>query len=336
MLRKWKQIIKIQVLGRQDREINKAIEKYKECSMGKQDRKKVLTEIRKCMVNYDIEAEEYFLFQFDQLNSVGRKRYLGAEERHRLMVSKGTGVGKNVFRDKYKTYETFREYYHREMIKVENNNIDERQKVKEFIERHNRIIIKPLGGYQGQGVKVLDAEKEEDIIDSYIMKNLPCVIEQLIQQGEELGKFHPSSVNSIRMVTCLTKEGTEILFAIFRMGSQGSVIDNVGAGGIVAAVDIQTGVISSLGYQKNGKKCIRHPDSGVIIPGSVIPCWDDLLYLAKSLSKIVPEQKIIGWDFAFDGEEWCVIEANHSASCQSIQMIQGGIREKFLDIIERI
>ena len=71
-----------------------------------------------------------------------------------------------------------------------------------------------------------------------------------------------------------------------------------------------------------------HPNTNTQIKGNKIPCWDDLLKLSDELANTIPEQTIIGWDFALTDKGWVVIEANHKPSFIGIQMCsQKGVRK---------
>jgi uncharacterized protein YqfA (UPF0365 family) len=59
------------------------------------------------------------------------------------------------------------------------------------------------------------------------------------------------------------------------MGQDKRIVDNAGAGGIMARIDSMTGVISTTGADEANKKYITHPDTGVTIEGFKIPRWKE-------------------------------------------------------------
>ena len=123
-------------------------------------------------------------------------------------------------------------------------------------------------------------------------------------------KFNSSSVNSVRIPTFRTKDGIQIFGTFMRMGREGSVVDNAGAGGIFVRIDETTGQIISDGYTENGEVYVQHPDSKVNFKGFQIPKWDDLRSLAIQCHKDLFEHKYIGWDFALTDNGWVLLEGN--------------------------
>ncbi len=94
------------------------------------------------------------------------------------------------------------------------------------------------------------------------------------------------------------------------MGMGDSVVDNVGAGGIVAKVDINTGIITSFGRQKNGKIFLKHPDTDNCIIGYQIPMWNELCTIIKKAALMFQTHSYISWDFALTEKGWIMVEAN--------------------------
>lgn len=327
--RMMKRYIKVEFKGSLDTSIEESLCRF---SVEINDKEKVKREIKKAYILSGFIPEEFLMFGLYRMDKRVWNQYLSGAERKRKVFQICTEKSRAIFTDKYKTYELYKPYYHRDVIKIEQMN--DLEPINCFIEKHDRFIVKPTGGYQGTGVHIVDARVEKDAVIDDVMGCVPCVLEELIVQADALEKFHPNSVNSVRVVSCLTPKGVEILFAILRMGVGENVIDNIGAGGIVAAIDIDTGMVCSDGYRYNGDVFKEHPDTDVKICGTTIPYWTELLQIVEELSVIIPEQKIIGWDFALTNDGWSIIEANHSPSCKSIQMIQGGIKNRFNQIWE--
>ena len=100
------------------------------------------------------------------------------------------------------------------------------------------------------------------------------------------------------------------VFAVFRMGVGGTVVDNAGAGGIIAAVDPETGTVMSCGYREDGTTDETDPDTGASIEGSSIPSWDELREMVEQLVQIMPEQPLVGWDLALTDAGWVMAEGN--------------------------
>ena len=130
--------------------------------------------------------------------------------------------------------------------------------------------------------KRLEPDEFLDIVKS------ECILESLIDQGQELAAFHANSVNTVRMVTCMNKKGEfYYLFALLRVGQGGSIVDNVGSGGLVSMIDLETGNVCSDAFCRT-KYYELHPDTKVRFKGTKIPEWDKLLEIAKQLHTSQP------------------------------------------------
>lgn len=326
-----KRYVKAYFVGSLDEEIEESFVNYSLKIEKNSEIKRIKRDIKKCYVFGEFVPDEYFMFRFFELDRKEKKEYLSGSKRKKRVFQLSTKETRALFMDKYKTYEQYKDYYHRDILKI-TSVLKDKEELDQFIGKHPRFIVKPIGGYQGAGIQIVNVEETVEKTYKKIEEVEPCILEEMIQQSTELGKYHPNSVNSVRIVSYLSESFVEIIFAIFRMGVGENVVDNIGAGGVVAVIDTETGMLCSDGYQYNGLVFEKHPDTNEKIKGSVIPYWEDLIKLTKELAYIVPEQRVIGWDFALTKNGWEIIEANHSPSFKSIQMIQGGIRRKVENI----
>ena len=128
------------------------------------------------------------------------------------------------------------------------------------------------------------------------------------------------SVNTIRVNSLLDKEGNVHLFkAVLRVGIGDSVVDNYNAGGVEYPIDIETGIISSLGFHDNKLQCIYHPLSDKIMPGFNIPYWDKVVFCITEASKQLPLCRFVGWDIAITKDGVELIEGNHNPGYVSME-----------------
>ena len=281
---------------------------------------------------YLIKYQQYFIFDFARLSDAGRREYVGEYEKKQLTYAlhEKTQAWKK-FKDKYLAYQTFQKYYRREIIKIADETDKETFCI--FVRNHRKYMLKAIDKAEGQDIFRIEPNSfEESALDalfSQALHHAPCIIEEIIQQDEETAKFHPFSVNTVRILTYRKEDRLIKLFAIFRIGCGGSHVDNAGAGGIAALIDLKTGIIETGGFRENGSFCLNHPDTGVQIIGASVPRWTELLYLVEELAEIVPEQKYVGWDLALTPDGWCMVEGNDRAMFTAVQMCRGrGIRKE--------
>ena len=293
---------------------------------------RLLKDVYSCSTIDQFIPSEYFLFHLEERSQKERETFIGYTERKQICDLTPKEVWMKLS-DKYQAYQLFRPYYHRDMIEVKGEA--DREQFFAFCRTHHVCMVKVLRGTMGRGIYKIDADETrtpEQLFD-WILGLGDCVIEECIRQSEEMAAFHAQSVNTIRIVTYLKDDKVEKLFAVFRMGVGDNVVDNAGAGGIIAAVDVETGVVSSCGYREDGTTYDTHPDTGKHIQGSQIPRWDDLLALVDRLAFVLPEQPFVGWDLALTDDGWVMIEGNQYPSFTGIQMCtQRGIRDRVTDV----
>jgi hypothetical protein len=110
------------------------------------------------------------------------------------------------------------------------------------------------------------------------------------------------------------KGGFEPVAAAFRMAvGENRVVDNFHAGGIVANVDLATGVLGPAGdmaLRPERGWCTHHPDTGGIIVGRRLPLWPETLELTSRAHRCFSGRTLIGWDVAILDDGPRVIEAN--------------------------
>jgi hypothetical protein len=105
------------------------------------------------------------------------------------------------------------------------------------------------------------------------------------------------------------KDRIEVLHPFLKIGRGDSVVDNGGAGGILCAIDPQTGVVTHTG-DENGNVFEVHPETGEQIIGFTIPRWNEVSDLVKELAQITPSNRYTGWDIALSNDGWVLVEAN--------------------------
>jgi hypothetical protein len=162
------------------------------------------------------------------------------------------------------------------------------------------------------------------------------LVEEVIEQGEEMALLHPASVNSVRMHTINLGDGDiRLWYPFIRIGVGGNFISSASTGGIIASINVGTGMVETTGYDKLAKTTDVHPDTHITIKGIKIPRWRQLCDKAFELSERLPTLRYIGWDFAYDKDgEWIVMEGNENGEISSPQIIfHRGMREEFEQLI---
>lgn len=308
------------------------INTYVDSATDKKTINKIKRDVLLSRLKYDISFSQYFVHGYEHLTEEGRREFVGEREKERYvrLANEKTGTH-SIFRDKYQTYESFKPYYHRSVIRILPDN---REEFLRFAKDHARFILKYSDEALGKGVQIIDqadtAESMEAFFNRLVSDTHNYIVEELIVQSPEMMTLHPSSVNTVRFATYLKGDDVLHLFSFLRMGSGNGVIDNATAGGFAAAIDMETGIVTSPACREDMTRVLFHPDTGVQIIGMQIPRWQELLSLVDQLAKVVPEQKYVGWDLALTEQGWIMVEGNDDAMITAIQMCERkGLREVF-------
>ena len=168
-----------------------------------------------------------------------------------------------------------------------------------------------MDGSSGQGILKCTPEDYKDPAALYErLKNAGIgIVEDKVIQHEEIAALCPTSVNTIRVATLLGDKKEGIVYAYIRIGN-GKVMDNVDCGGMAAPVDIETGVISSVGANKAGETYEIHPMTGKKIPGTQIPYWEEAKKMCLEAMQVVPQVRFVAWDVAITPDGPVFIEGN--------------------------
>lgn len=307
------------------KELNCNVEKYIQSGLNvsrfQLRRAMLLSYIKEFFLPY-----EYRCFDFWDKDKQYRDNYISDEEVLNLF-RRDKRVNK-LPRNKYERYCLFKDLFKRDVIDIKfDGSKNEEEIYNDFCSKHAEAICKPVKGTKGNGIEKINLKSFSiHKLKDYFQGE--CMLEELIIQSEELAQFHPNSVNTIRFVTGLSPEGKfSFIYALFRNGCGGSVVDNVGAGGLIALIN-EKGVIETDGM-KLGQYYEKHPDTGITYKGFQIPSWGELCTIAEKAHKTMPEQRLFGWDFAWTPNGWDLVEVNPAPAFVSYQILKKeGIRNR--------
>lgn len=188
----------------------------------------------------------------------------------------------------------------------------------------------------GHGVKYLNCE---GLTFEQFEKELKdftgdIAIQAGITQHEALGKINPTSVNTIRLITLLEKEGAKVLSVILRMGVGETKVDNSSSGGMTIGVSMD-GKLKKYACADKRRLLDTHPTSNIVFDGYELPSFDKVKELVLKASYMVPHFRMVAWDVSVleDGTP-VLIEANlYDGQLDSHQIHNGPL---FKEDTERI
>lgn len=295
----------------------------------------IILDMAKCARKYGAGYMDYDLFEMYDLTDAQRDTYITRGRNNNLIEKYNNKAYFHIFENKNEFNKIFQKYLKRDWIDVTNSS---KEDVIKFIKRHDIFMAKPIDGGCGKGIekiKTKDYPSSEELYN-YLTSNHNFELEEVIKQNEKVSNIYPGAINTARVVTILKDNKPHVICAYFRIGN-GSFVDNFNSGGMVAPIDVKTGVVSDKAIDKNKNLYEVHPETGKTIKGFKFPFWNEAVKICKEASKIVPEMAYIGWDVAFTVNGPIFVEANEFPGHDIYQLPDHtpnkiGMMEKFNNI----
>lgn len=294
--------------------------------MSSSEQQTIAQDIMREIDEHDIFVHEYLTFRFETLSQEERRKYLPISE---YVWRLPKNVNTMDATDKYEFYNMAKQFISRDYICIEDASKDDFIK---FISRHEKIIAKPICKQCGEGITVYYTAKwEPDELYNELITNDTPLVEEYIHQHSDMAKFHPDSLNTIRVFTFSDFDGNIVYKSAFlRMGTGSSVCDNVSVRGIVTPIDMNTGLLARDGADKTCHTYKKHPDTGIVFMGSKIPNFDKVLKKVEEYINFFTEMHFVGWDIAIkDNGDIELIEANCPPDLTTEQLFYTPLAEKF-------
>jgi hypothetical protein len=194
-----------------------------------------------------------------------------------------------------------------------------------YFEEGVELACRPHGKSGGDGFEIVNSDNFNSWINKIKNSRNRYIVTEKIIQNRYASNLFSDSVNPLRIV--VMREGktrTPFIVSVSqRIGTSVSApVSNAGKGGVIAPVDVETGVLSK-GLQYVGKFAwhTHHPDSGAQIEGAQIPGWDRLI---GSIMDEVERMNWLDWggfDIAITPEGFKIIEINSLPGLVSPQIL---------------
>lgn len=271
------------------------------------------------IVFYGVNLSEYFQYRFYFKRHACRKSFMVYRKRMKL-IKKYNGPHRKIFDDKAVFCALFSDYTGRDFIDAELCGFEA---FSAFIKKHGRFFVKPKQGFYGIGSGLYETGENEDIPGLYEkLKSEKMLAEELIVQCDGMAAFNPASVNTLRVVTFKSPDGTvHITSAVLRMGTKESAADNFHNDGLAALIDIETGIVYTKGYNRYLESFIVHPATKKEITGFAVPYWEDVKRIVYGAACVVEEVRYVGWDIAIGREgKIYIVEGNAAADPDVVQI----------------
>ena len=206
-------------------------------------------------------------------------------------------------------------------------------------------FCKQLTGLMGEGAfplrisggKIYTGEKEISTDELHSKINGQYLWQERIIQHEKMSALHPSSVNTIRLISFNNNNRIEIFSGTLRVGAKSNRVDNWNAGGIAFGIDLPTGRVRRKGVYKPGygTGVEVHPDSGIRLEGFQIPFFEESMALTKRLHEYFYGTHSIGWDLALTPQGPVFVEGNDDWDGCMPMSLEENFKNRFLKMYDR-
>ena len=297
---------------------------------------KMTYDIALSYVKYGALTQEYFLFDFRNLDSTRRGEFLTNKEKdNSLLALVSYEYYRETLRDKYKFYKIFHPFFHREICKVVDKS--DFKSFESFAVKHPTFFLKPIDsmcGIGAQSLSIVGSSAYESFNQLLNLKsNSGWILEELIQPCDEFSRWNKSSINTVRIPSFMCNNQVHILKPFFRVGRSGMEVDNAACGGLFSVIDVELGILLTDGNDERGLKYQYHPDSGLKFKDWQIPRWNELIKLTNKLHSLLPTHPYIGWDFTLTDNGWVLIEGDWGQFISEFADHEG-IKNKFKSLLK--
>ncbi len=266
-----------------------------------------------CALRYGVGYLEYRVFGWAYIRGKKRQTFMKMQDNIEIYQRFNDKDFRYIFEDKIKFNEKFSEWVGRDFLDLRVSQLED---FENFCKEKKYIFAKETDGFGGVGARKIDisefdsGEKLKKLYYELKLSHL-YVVEECVVQCEKMNELCPSSINTIRMVTLLSKNGKpHLMYSLVRMGNGTKPVDNISSGGMYAPVD-ENGVIFKPAFcDKTGEIYEIHPFTKTRIVGFKIPFYNRAVEIVKEAALKVPQIGYVGWDVAMTDKGPILIEGN--------------------------
>lgn len=278
--------------------------------------------------------QDYLNYKFYEKTFKERKTYATIGYQHEFYKIAAHWEYAPFFSNKVNFHQNFKKYTKRKCLSASNAY----EEIEEFIKTHEAIVRKPINGLGGANVEKIETKDITNIKKFYQdLKKDNCLIEELVIQNKTWSQLNPKSLNTIRVVTKCIDGKSDVIFAVARIGSGASIVDNFHQGGVGVKVDIKKGILVGNTIDKKGNENETTSQTKIKVDGFKIPYWQEILEMTKEAAKVNDKVNIVGWDVAITDDGPLIIEGNRGPGMDIIQVLyKRGVKPDLEKIKEEI
>ena len=237
-------------------------------------------------------AKDYFLFDFTHKNWNEINEFITLRRRRKFTENLNENGHREYVEDKVLFHEKFKDYTYRDFLDINKCSYEQFER---FVYKHGTVIAKPIDGFDGKGIFLI--RETDDLLTAWNRQredNYIC--EEVVKQSGILHEVNPGTCNTLRVNVFNANRNPKVINTIFRVGSGSGVVDNFHQGGYAMMVDVDSGKVCTDAINIHGNRFLKHPDNGINFRGLEIPCWNEVVELAKNAANIMYDVPYTSWD----------------------------------------
>ena len=169
-----------------------------------------------------------------------------------------------------------------------------------------RLTIAPDGVMMDEEPSSIGAVSERLSSEDYVIQEWMAPL-----QHPDISRFRAGVINTMRLITFDAGDGAKAIAASLRMAISLKSIDSWSQGGVVAAIDLERGVLKPFGILKKGATIVEaHPGSDVPFRDQPIPHCQEAVALACRMHSRLAGPRSLGWDIGLLEDGPCFLESN--------------------------
>ena len=220
--------------------------------------------------------------------------------------------------------------------------ISEIEAIKWVSQQTQKLIIKPsIDSGGGKKVIVFNVLNGVTSYNNFTVEQLlllyknDFIIQEFLEQSNAMRLLNPTSLNTLRVISYLNRDGVNILRVAARIGGLNSEIDNYKAGGLLCNVD-ENGQFGSFGCTKRGE-IKENTFNGAKLSECSVPNFGLVVKMIKAMHIKIPYFKMVSWDIAINKDDKPVlIEYNTYNQGLEVQIVTGPVFSDFTDEILKL
>lgn len=188
-------------------------------------------------------------------------------------------------------------YYHANSLWFSSDyTLTSPEEIEEKIYRGDqRFVFKGDFSERGKSIVILDNKNK-----NFHKITTNGVIQHYIEKHPFFDAIVADSVPTFRLTTAVDAQGqVSLRGSVLRVGRKGDSHLKASSN-LRIGVDLQTGALREHCYTPDWHKLDRHPDTGFVFKGQIIPEFQKCVQAVLELHKKVPFTRIIGWDVIVD------------------------------------